>query len=321
MKYLYTKDIKAMKDVIRYFTFIFLLLLFSCDRDQVFEKEQYKNVFALISESDNVVRKFHNLGEESTGYISASLGGTNPTTKDITINLVEDPTLIDKFNLVNFDIDRSKYIQPMPKSKYDIESYQFTIKAGEINGRLPIRIRPDGLSPDSSYFIPLRVETFSSYELNLEKSYVLYRVKTKNWWAISDGTTVYNMRAKFKEKGSEAEINLPGTKVMHPISKNEVRIIAGNEKYEPDEEVFRSSAIVLEIGDDNRVTITPFADIQVKQINGDKDFPNIFKIENDGFYTYKTFLLKYEYKGADNTVYEIKEELRMEYDPKNEEQS
>ncbi len=68
MKYLYTKDIKAMKDVIRYFTFIFLLLLFSCDRDQVFEKEQYKNVFALISESDNVVRKFHNLGEESTGY-------------------------------------------------------------------------------------------------------------------------------------------------------------------------------------------------------------------------------------------------------------
>lgn len=83
MKYLYTKDIKAMKNVIRYFTFIFLLLLFSCDRDQVFEKEQYKNVFALISESDNVVRKFHNLGEESTGYISASLGGTNPTTKDI----------------------------------------------------------------------------------------------------------------------------------------------------------------------------------------------------------------------------------------------
>lgn len=209
----------------------------------------------------------------------------------------------------------------MPKDKYDIESYQFTIKAGEINGRLPIRIRPDGLSPDSAYFIPLRVETFSSYELNPEKSYVLYRVKTKNWWAISDGTTVYNMRAKFKEKGSEAEINLPGTKVMHPISKNEVRIIAGNEKYEPDEEVFRSSAIVLEIGDDNRLTITPFADIQVKQINGDKDFPNIFKIENDGFYTYKTFLLKYEYKGADNTVYEIKEELRMEYDPKNEEQS
>lgn len=309
-----------MKNVIMSFTFIFLLCLAACERDAVFEKEQYKNVFALISESDNVLRKFHDLGEESIGYVAASLGGTNPTDKDITVNLVEDPTLIDKFNLINFDIDRSKYIQPMPKSKYDIESYQFTIKAGEIDGRLPIRIRPDGLSPDSSYFIPLRVETFSSYELNPEKSYVLYRVKTKNWWSVSDGTTIYNMRAKFKIKGSEAEINLPGTKVMHPISKNEVRVIAGNEKYEANIKVLRSSAIILTIDENNNVKISPFADIQVKQIDGDKDFPNVFKIENDGFYTYKTFLLKYEYKGVDNTVYEIREELRMMYDPKNEDQ-
>lgn len=320
MKFLYKTDIKAMKNVSTCFTLIFLLLSFSCNRDEVFEKEQYKNVFALISESDNVTRKFHDLGEESTGYVSASLGGTNPTEKDITVNLVEDSTLIDKFNLVNFDIDRSKYIQAMPKDKYDIENYQFTIKAGEINGRLPIRIRPDGLSPDSAYFIPLRVETFSSYELNPEKSYVLYQVKTKNWWAISNGTTTYNMRAKFKVKNSESEINLPGTKVMHPISKNEVRIIAGNEKYESNVKVLRSSAIVLTIDDNNNVKITPFADIQVKQIDGDKDFPNIFKIENDGFYTYKTFLLKYEYKGADNVFYEIREELRMMYDPKNEDQ-
>lgn len=309
-----------MKNAVIFFTIVFLLAFAGCEQDEVFEKEQYKNVFALISESDNVLRKFHNLGEESVGYVAASLGGTNPTDKDITVHLVEDPTLIDKFNLINFDIDRSKYIQPMPKSKYDIESYQFTIKAGEIDGRLPIRIRPDGLSPDSAYFIPLRVETFTSYELNPEKSFVLYRVKTKNWWAVSDGTTVYNMRAKFKIKDSESEINLPGTKVMHPISKNAVRVIAGNEKYESNVKVLRSSAIVLTIDDNNNVKITPFADIQVKQIDGDKDFPNIFKIENDGFYTYKTFLLKYEYKGADNVFYEIREELRMMYDPKNEDQ-
>jgi len=58
---------------------VFLLFITAtCDRDEVFEREQYKNVFALISESDNVSRKFHKLGEESVGYVAASLGGTNP---------------------------------------------------------------------------------------------------------------------------------------------------------------------------------------------------------------------------------------------------
>jgi hypothetical protein len=130
-------------------TALSMLLLFifiTCDRDEVFEREQYKNVFALISESDNVARKFHKLGEESIGYVAASMGGTNPTTKDITVNLVEDQSLLDDFNRINYDTDVSKYGKPMPESKYDIDSYQFTIPAGGISGRLPIRIRPDGMT-------------------------------------------------------------------------------------------------------------------------------------------------------------------------------
>lgn len=321
MKQIDLKDSIAAKNAFSNAILILCVLLLSCNRDEVFEKEQYKNVFGLISESDNVIRKFHQLGEESTGYVAASLGGTNPTTKDITVSLVEDLSLIDRYNLTNFDVDRSKYIQPLAKDKYDIESFQFTIPAGKISGRLPIRIRPDGLSPDSAYFIALRVETFTSYELNPEKSYVFYRVKTKNWWAISDGSTIYNMRAKFKVKNSEAEINLPGTKVMHPISKRKVRIVAGNEKYESNVKLLNKSAIILDISEEGKIKISPYKDIEVTQIDGNPEFPNIFKIENDGFFTYKTFLLCYEYKGSDGVIYQIKEELRMAYDEKNEDQS
>lgn len=36
-----------------------VLTLSACDRDEVFEKEQYKNVFALISGSGNVSSKYH----------------------------------------------------------------------------------------------------------------------------------------------------------------------------------------------------------------------------------------------------------------------
>jgi hypothetical protein len=302
-------------------TALSMLLLFifiTCDRDEVFEREQYKNVFALISESDNVARKFHKLGEESIGYVAASMGGTNPTTKDITVNLVEDQSLLDNFNRINYDTDVSKYGKPMPESKYDIDSYQFTIPAGGISGRLHIRIRPDGLSPDTAYFISLRVESHSSYEVNPDKSYVLYQIRTKNYWAQADGNTNYSMRAKLRIQGSASELEMPGTKVMHPLTENSVRIMAGNETYESNINVFNRFAIVLEIGEDNKVSILPYANIEVTQVDGDSEFPNTFLIENDGFKTYKTFLLRYNYKSG-NTIYEMKEELRMEFDEDEEE--
>ncbi len=297
-----------------------LLLAFTgCDRDEVFEREQYKNVFALISESDNVSRKYHKLGEESIGYVAASLGGTNPTTKDIVVTLVEDPSLLDDFNRTNYDTDVSKYGKPLPQDNYDIDSYRFTIPAGEINGRLPIRIRPDGLSPDTAYFISLRVESHSSYEVNPDKSYLLYRVRTKNYWADASGNTNYSMRAKLRVAGSASELEMPGTKVMHPLTKNSVRVMAGNETYESNTNVFNRFAIVLTIGDDNKVTISPYGNIEVGQVDGDSQFPNTFFIEDDGFKTYKTFLLRYNYKNG-NTVYEMKEELRMEFDADQEQQ-
>jgi len=289
----------------------------SCKDEQVYQMEQYKNTFALISESDNVARKFHQLGEESIGYIAASMGGTKPTQKDITIHLVEDKSLIDQFNRTNYDTDISKYVKPMPGDKYDIEQFQFNIPAGEIGGRLPIKIRPDGLSPDSSYFIPLRIESFSSYEANEEKSYILYRIKTKNYYALSDATTIYNMRGKYRQQGSPSELEMPGSKIMHPITKNSVRIMAGNEAYVSDVNVFNKLAIVLSINENNQVTISPFKNLEVTQVDGDADFPNIFKIEDDGFKTYKTFLLRYNYV-SDGIVIEMKEELRLEFNEEDE---
>lgn len=292
---------------------ILFALFSSCDRDGIFEKEQYKNIFALISDADNVSRKTHTLGKESTGYIAASLGGTNPTTKEIVINLVEDFTLIDQYNKINFDVDASKYAQPMPPDKYDIDGFQFKIPAGEINGRLPIRIRPDGLSPDSIYFIPLRIESHTSYEANPRKSFVLYSVRIKNWWAIGDGSTSYTMRAKHRINKASYELQVIGSKIMHPLSKNQVRIMAGNETFESEVSVFNRLALILTILDDNKVVITPYRDVNMTQVNGDKDFPNTFRIENDGFKTYKTFLLRYNYVSGNNS-YEVKEELRLEFD-------
>ena len=289
--------------------------LFSCNRDEVFEREQFKNVFALVSSTDNVSTWAHDLRKpESVGYVSASLGGTNPSNKEIRISLVEDPSLIDQYNLNAFDVNTSRYIRPLSKSKYTIDSYDFTIPAGEEKAFIPVKVRPEGLSPDSSYFIALKVDTYSAYEVNPEKDYVLYRVQTKNWWSESGGT-LYNQRGNRVEAGTTNNpLQVFGSKRLYPLTPTTVRILAGTELNDnANVHFFNWYSIVLTIGDDNKIQITPYQRMEVTQIDGDPEFPNIVVLEDVLRKTYKTFLLCYSYKAPDGRTYIMKEELRLEY--------
>ncbi|WP_315348876.1 BT_3044 domain-containing protein [Hoylesella saccharolytica] len=300
------------------FFVVMLVLLASCNDYKVFEDEQYKNVFALISNSDNINSKVFSLDSTSaTGYITLSMGGSNPITEDVTIQLVEDPSLIDTYNKNIYDQNVSKYAKRLPQSNYDIASHQCVIKAGQRGVIIPIVIRPAGLSPDSTYFIPIRVDSYNRYEMNPKKNYMLYRVYIKNKWAVGDGTTIYTLRGKRRALPSGNEISLPGTKIMAPISKNSVRVMAGNETYEASIPSLERAAMILTIADDRKVTITPMRDLQITQIDGDKEYPNTFIYENDGYNHYKTFLLHYRYT-LDGNTYEMKEELRMQYNKDNE---
>ena len=46
--------------------------------------------------------------------------------------------------------------------------------------KLPIEVRTEGLSPDSTYLIPLRIASCTPYEVNKDKSRVLYKVYIEN---------------------------------------------------------------------------------------------------------------------------------------------
>ncbi|MDR1114941.1 MAG: DUF4361 domain-containing protein [Tannerella sp.] len=287
----------------------------SCNRDELFEREQYKNVFALLSEgSFNIFAEEHDLGNEETeGYVSAVCGGSLPTHTEINIAMVEDEDILLRYNRSNFDVDEDRYAQLLPRDRYDIEDLNITVPAGERKGLMKIRIHPDGLSPDSAYFIPLRADRFSAYELNPDKSYLLYRVLIKNFYAAQKTVTQYQLR------GKRDGVSLMQTKDVYPVGGNKIRISAGDltcdaTKYE---EINRT-AIVVEVNEeDGHVTITPWKDIVVTQVHGDPDYPNIFKIENDGYKSYKTFLLCYDYEYEGITV-SMQEELRLEYNEKKE---
>jgi hypothetical protein len=281
----------------------------ACNEDKVFENEQYKTVFALVSNDDyNIFQVVHDLDQpESVGYVSASCGGTKSSEKDIEISLVQDMEAFDDYNTSNYDVDVSSYARLLPENRYDIDSYNLTIPAGERNGRMTIRIRPDGLSPDSIYFIPVKIDTYSAYEVNPDKSNVLYRVLIKNQYATQESPTNYTMRAY------RGTMQIPGQKTMHPISRNKVRIMADNITFQADIDDINTNGIILEITEENKVLISPVKDLNVTQVDGDPDFPNIFRIENTGYKKYKTFLLRYNYVDKNGVTQQMKEELRLEF--------
>jgi hypothetical protein len=287
------------------------LMISSCGKYELFEREHYKNVFALLSyESDNVFIEEHDLTDSITeGYISAVCGGSLPTEKDIDITIVEDPDILSRYNMRNYDVKEDEYAQLIPRSRYELESYSIKIPVGERTGKTKISLQANGLSPDSVYFLPLKVTKFSSYEVNPDKSYIMYRVLLKNYYAKMNAAktgTTYSLR------GKHDNVNVMSTKVLYPIAGDKVRINAGTLTYTASSAVsINNTAIVLQIDESNKVHISAWKDIEVEQIDGDPDYPNIFMIEDTGYRKYKTFLLRYDYIYG-GVRHSMQEELRYD---------
>jgi hypothetical protein len=305
-----------------------VMIICSCNRDEVFEREQYKNVFALLSDDGfNIFTETHDLRiTEGTGFVSAVCGGSLAIEKDINITMVEDEELLLKYNRSNYELDESKYAQLVPPDKYDITNLNITIPAGERSGLMRIDLRPDGLSPDSVYFIPLRADKFSAYELNPVKSDVLYRVLIKNYYASQNAQ---NAGTTYNFNGKRDGINIQISKQIFPISRNKVRIVAGDISFvSGDANFINSASLLLEIDEVSdsigfHIHISPYKEpaaggITVTQVDNDPNYPNIFRIEDDGYSTYKTFLLRYNFVYLGIT-YTMHEELRLEFNEENEE--
>lgn len=298
-----------MKKYIWFIVFV-IFGITACNTNEIFEQELYKKVVAFIcSDNYNVLEDQQELtGDENLTFIAVSCGGTGAVETDVKVTLIPDKAPFDAFNIGNFDTDTRQYAKLLPESKYEIDDYHIIIPKGERTGKLDIRIRPEGLSPDTVYFIPLSIGAMSAYEVNSEKSSILFRVLIKNFYAEqkSTGYTYYTMR------GLRNGVVAQASKQLQPISKDEVRMMAGNISFEADEDLFAESAVILKVQPDNKVIVSSYKDLEVTQ-DEDPDFPNIFMSEEDDWgRKYKVFLLAYSYRVGDDLV-EMREELRLQY--------
>ena len=109
--------------------FTLSMFLYSCNDNEIYEQEMYKNVVALISSSyhNNFEEIVPLTGGEVNGYIAASVGGTDASTKDLVIDLEEELTPFDRYNWNLYDAAVALYAKLVPKDKYEIPDYKIVI--------------------------------------------------------------------------------------------------------------------------------------------------------------------------------------------------
>ncbi|MGJ1264440.1 BT_3044 domain-containing protein [Sphingobacterium spiritivorum] len=279
----------------------------SCKDNEVFEKEMYKNEVALISSDyHNTFKEVVQLtGEEVIGYVAASSGGTHAPTKDLIIGLEEDSAPLAKYNFAVYDNAEDLYAKLLPKGKYDIMDDKIVIKAGELTGRTMIKLRPDGLSPDSTYFIGLKATNASGVEIKPTKSTMLYQVIIENEFASQAKNSMYAM------VGFANGLATAANKQLFPLTTNSVRMVAGSETFVSKVPNIEKNCLILEMDEFNNVTIKPYKDIKIVQLNNDPAYPNKFKVEETFGMRTNVFLLSYQYT-IGNVTTVMKERVEMQ---------
>ncbi|WP_019539300.1 BT_3987 domain-containing protein [Proteiniphilum acetatigenes] len=291
------------------------LRLIGCNTDSIYEDEQYKTLVYLLSGSENVFATSYTLNEEEpVRYVSIGCGGSNSNEQEITVTLEPNPAMLDEFNSLNYNY-QSEYAKLLPADRYEIASYTVTLPAnsGYHYVRMPVKVRPLGLSPDSIYFIPLKIKSVSRYDVNEDKSDVLFRVAIENDYAEQLVPTYY---AKSGTMTNPITV-LSGTKLVQPLEKDKVRMFIGNETYGNTTTVadIERLSVVVQILEDNTLVVTPYGDsMEVEMLDNVNGYNRYVPELLQGTTRQRVFYLNYRFRlkksdGTFNVWREVEERL------------
>ncbi len=251
--------------IVKYTLLAGIFLFCSCE-ENLLEKEQYKKVIYVLSQDNNIFRYSHALNDSVTrGYLTVGSGGTMPLKEDVSIIFEPDPALLEEYNRRNFDIDYGKYAKQLPFSRYILPSYEVILKAGNADATtfFPVEVDANGLSPDTTYMIPLKIKSASSFEINPEKACVLYQVELKNSYS-EPGKNTYTMKGtKQPEGGIQSAIT--ATKTVTPIAKDRIRIFPENILPSTELADIENNTLIIIVNEDHTLRLKPFRNIMLEQ--------------------------------------------------------
>ena len=298
---------------------ILFVCLAGCDTDSIYKEEQFKKVIYLLSGSQNVFTEAYTLTEEEpVRYFSVGIGGSTPNDQEVTVEIGYDMNIFNRYNILNFN-DENDFARLLPLDenglpRYEIGTFTVTIPANPEDQyiKVPIKVRPQGLSPDTLYFIPLAIKSATRYEVNETKFNMLYRVTIENEYAQQRVVTNYARRGTVTNLDTDALTPLTGSKIVQPLSGDEVRMFVGNysQGSSPTLQEIESRAIIVKVNEDNTVTISPYGTIEIEMIDGEGNNRYEPALER-GLQVQKVFFLNYRYRESvpGNPWQEVEEEL------------
>lgn len=206
-----------------------------------------------------------------------------------------NPEMLDRYNSLNYNYE-SEYAKLLPADRYEIESYSVTLPANSDYhyARMPVKVRPLGLSPDSIYFIPLKIKSVSRYDVNEDKSDVLFRVTIENDYAEQLVPTYY---VKSGTMTNPVTV-LSGTKLVQPLDSNKVRMFIGNEIYgtlTTEADIERLS-VVVQVNEDNSLTVTPYGSMEVEMLDKVNGYNRYIPDLVQGTSKQRVFYLNYRFR-------------------------
>lgn len=283
---------------------LFVLGFSACQLEDYSTMEFYKQMVSLLSkENYNIYTDVfpYDDGQPVKQYFSITVSGSQPNPDAFTVELEHDTILFNQYNRSNFDIDTSKYAILLDESRFTIDSYKVEFPANNPDPYVTVgmSVIPDGLSPDSTYFVPISIKNVSRYEVNPDKFNMLFRVAMENYYAEQINVTYYQQKGyKLNDKG-EMTSSLNGTKIFAPLSKNSVRVYVGGEIQTSKStlEEIKDKAMVITVGDDNKVTLRGYGTTQVELIEDAESnyYEEVRKNAVDNTMI-KNFVLHYRYR-------------------------
>ncbi|NLO78513.1 MAG: DUF1735 domain-containing protein, partial [Methanomicrobiales archaeon] len=211
-----------MKSFKKYlFVSIIILLLVACERD-LLNEEFYKPMIYLKSGENNIFPYPHQLNDSvTTGYMTVGSGGSMPLRNDVLVTIETDFEILDHYNYRFFGDETDKFAKLIPDDRLVIPSFDVVIRAGDVAATtfFPIEIDVNGLSPDTTYMFPVRIESAENYEINTDKDYVMYKIELENAYS-SMSSRMYKLKGIKTE--NEIMSNITTNKTLLPISRNQV---------------------------------------------------------------------------------------------------
>lgn len=310
--------------------------VFTACEQEFYQEEQYRKEIYLVSGEDNIFQQEFSFGEDVVGYVSVYAGGTTPLDNEVTVELETNREMLQEYNRKRYGEAYDKYGQELSEARYTIDDWSIKLLPNEETpySLFPIRVDVNGLEPEDSYFLPLRIASVSDYMISASRSNVLLQVFVKNDYATTKKAGYYGMNgtslkvAKDTWQPLEVADGKPkynpinGNKAVAPVAEHGIRILTATTLTSDRKELRKQGVVVTVhpdeemdvdvIGSDGRptgekdkcqkVTLDKWYDVDggITVLNID-DRPSYYNPKK------KEFTLHYRYNYKSNDWFEMKE--------------